>query len=77
MQIRELQLEGTKNQLRSDIEQAYTNAKAAVQSYLANKKVWSLLTNLLEPWKKDSTRACWVLTNFSKQKTVWLFQSQK
>ena len=38
MQIRELQLEGTKNQLRSDIEQAYTNAKAAVQSYLANKK---------------------------------------
>ncbi len=38
MQIRELQLEGTKNQLRSDIEQAYTNAKAAVHSYLANKK---------------------------------------
>jgi outer membrane protein len=38
MQIRELQLDGTKNQLRSDIEQAYTNAKAAVQSYLANDK---------------------------------------
>ena len=38
MQIRELQLEGSKNQLRQDIELAYTNAKAAVQSYLANKK---------------------------------------
>lgn len=38
MQIRELQLDGAKNQLRSDIEQAYTNAKAAVQSYLANDK---------------------------------------
>lgn len=38
MQIRELQLDGSKNQLRSDVEQAYTNAKAAVQSYVANKK---------------------------------------
>jgi outer membrane protein len=38
MQIRQLQLEGSKNQLRQDIEMAYTNAKAAVQSYLANKK---------------------------------------
>ena len=38
MQIRELQLESSKNQLRSDIELAYTNAKAAVQSYVANKK---------------------------------------
>lgn len=38
MQIRELQLEGTKNQLRTDIEQAYTNTKAAIQSYYANKK---------------------------------------
>jgi outer membrane protein len=38
MQIRQLQLEGSKNQLRQDIELAYTNAKAAVQSYVANKK---------------------------------------
>lgn len=38
MQIRQLQLESSKNQLRSDIELAYTNAKAAVQSYVANKK---------------------------------------
>jgi outer membrane protein len=38
MHIRELQLESSKNQLRTDIEQAYTNAKAAVQSYAANKK---------------------------------------
>lgn len=38
MQIRELQLEGSKNQLRQDIELAHTNAKAAVQSYAANKK---------------------------------------
>ncbi|HLP21122.1 MAG TPA: TolC family protein [Chitinophagales bacterium] len=38
MQIRELQLEGTKNQFRVDIEQAYTNTKAAIQSYVANSK---------------------------------------
>lgn len=38
MQVRELQLEGNKNQLRQDIELAYTNAKAAVQSYMANSK---------------------------------------
>jgi outer membrane protein len=38
VQIRSLQLEGSKNQLRQDIEFAYTNAKAAVQSYQANKK---------------------------------------
>ncbi len=38
LQIRELQLEGNKNQLRQDIELAYTNAKAAVQSYMANSK---------------------------------------
>ena len=38
LQIRQLQLEGSKNQLRQDIEVAYTNAKSAVQSYLANKK---------------------------------------
>ena len=37
-QIRGLQLESAKNQLRTDIEQAYTNTKAAVQSYLANTK---------------------------------------
>jgi outer membrane protein len=38
MQIRDLQLESSKNQLRVDIEQAYTNARAAVQSYVANRK---------------------------------------
>jgi outer membrane protein len=38
MQIRQLQVESSKNQLRTDIEQAYTNTKAAVQSYYANKK---------------------------------------
>ena len=38
MQIRQLQLEGAKNQLRVDIEQAYTNAKAAVQSFVSNQK---------------------------------------
>ena len=38
MQIRELQLESNKNQLRQDIEVAYTNAKAAAQSFVANKK---------------------------------------
>ncbi len=38
MQIRALQVEANKNQLRTDIEQAYTNTKAAVQSYYANKK---------------------------------------
>jgi len=37
-QINELQLETAKNQLRQDIEQAYANAKAAAESYLANKK---------------------------------------
>jgi outer membrane protein len=37
-QIRQLQLDGSKNQLLQDIELAYTNSKAAVQGYLANKK---------------------------------------
>ncbi len=37
-QIRELQFEGSKNSLRQDIEQAYTNAKVAAESYFANKK---------------------------------------
>ena len=36
-QIRQLQLEGSKNQLRQDIEQAYINAKAAAETYFANK----------------------------------------
>lgn len=38
MQIRSLQLESAKNQLRVDIEQAYTNTRAAIQSYIANTK---------------------------------------
>lgn len=38
MQIRELQLESSKNQLRQDIEVAFTNAKAAAQGFVANKK---------------------------------------
>lgn len=33
-----LQLQNTKNQLRKEIEQAYTNALAAFKSYLANQK---------------------------------------
>lgn len=38
LQIRQLQLEGAKNQLRQDIETAYGNAKAGAEAYLANKK---------------------------------------
>ncbi|MES2621669.1 MAG: TolC family protein [Bacteroidota bacterium] len=38
VQIRELQLENAKNQLRQDIELAHTNASAAIQSYVANRK---------------------------------------
>jgi outer membrane protein len=34
----ELQLQSTKNSLRKDIEQAYTNAIAAFKSYVANQK---------------------------------------
>lgn len=38
MQIRELLLDNAKNQLRQDIELAYNNAAAAIQSYNANSK---------------------------------------
>ena len=38
VQLRRLQLDDAKTQLRSDIETAYANAKAAAGSYLANKK---------------------------------------
>ncbi len=34
----ELEVQGTKNQLRQDIEQAYTNALAALKRYMANDK---------------------------------------
>lgn len=37
-QIRNLQLESSKNALRQDIEQAYVNARTAAENYLANKK---------------------------------------
>lgn len=37
-QLRTLQLESAKNLLRQDIEQAYTNARVAAESYFANKK---------------------------------------
>lgn len=37
-QIRQLDLENAKVKLRSDIEQAYTNARVAAEGYLANKK---------------------------------------
>lgn len=37
-QISQLQLDNTRNQLRQDIEQAYANARAAAESYMANKK---------------------------------------
>ncbi len=38
LELRQLQLDASKNQLRQDIEQAYANAKAAAESYLANQK---------------------------------------
>ena len=38
VELRHLQLEGSKNQLRQDIETAYTNANGAAQSFLANQK---------------------------------------
>ncbi|MBL0309134.1 MAG: TolC family protein [Bacteroidetes bacterium] len=37
-QITQLNLEGSKNQLQQDIEQAFANARVAAESYLANKK---------------------------------------
>lgn len=37
-QITELDLQNAKNKLRQDIEQAYANARAAAESYQANKK---------------------------------------
>ena len=37
-QIRQLDLENAKVKLRSDIEQAYTNARVAAENYIANKK---------------------------------------
>jgi outer membrane protein len=38
VEMRQLQLDAARLQLRQDIEQAYTNAKAAAQSYMANNK---------------------------------------
>ena len=37
-QIKQLDLENAKVKLRADIEQAYTNAKVAAESFVANKK---------------------------------------
>ena len=37
-QIKQMDLENAKVKLRSDIEQAYTNAKVAAQNYISNKK---------------------------------------
>ncbi len=37
-QVKQLDLENAKVKLRSDIEQAYTNAKVAAENYIANKK---------------------------------------
>jgi outer membrane protein len=38
LELRQVQLDASKNQLRQDIEQAYANAKAAAESYMANQK---------------------------------------
>lgn len=38
LKLRQLQAENTRNVLRQDIEQAYANARAATESYFANKK---------------------------------------
>jgi len=38
LEVSELTLQNTKNLLRKDIEQAYTNALAAFKSYVANEK---------------------------------------
>ena len=37
-QVKQLDLENAKVKLRSDIEQAYTNARVAAENYMANKK---------------------------------------
>ncbi len=67
MQIRELQLEGSKNQLRSDIELAYTNAKAAVQSYAANKKSTEAADKSFNAFEKRYTAG--MLGNYELQQS--------
>lgn len=52
IQIRQLQLENAKNTLRQDIEQAYANAKAAAESYFANKKSFEAATKAYEALDK-------------------------
>lgn len=52
-QLRQLQLDAAKNQLRQDIEQAYTNAKAAAESFLANQRS---LTSSQKAYQATETR---------------------
>lgn len=52
IQIRQLQLENAKNTLRQDIEQAYANAKAAAESYFANKKSYEAATKAYDALNK-------------------------
>jgi outer membrane protein len=52
IQLRQLQLEAAKNSLRQDIEQAYANAKAAGETYQANKKSYAAAKKALESLDK-------------------------
>jgi len=51
-QIKVLDLENQKNKLRQDIQQAYNNAKAAQESYLANEKASSSAKKSFDAYQK-------------------------
>lgn len=67
LQIRQLQAQNAENVLRQDIEQAYVNATAAAESYIANKKSYESARRAFE--SMETRYKAGAATSFEREQT--------